>query len=408
MISIPEKPFPGYKWRWATVTCTESLNEPPVLLGVLRAMEQFEGRAPSDPDFNEALKVVQLNTHARVKLAKSDPTRNLIRNSGQYWKAVGLIEDSTGRIQLTTFGKQVATGEIGPVEFAATVIKTLELPNRRIDADWRSWDAANLTLKPLELILSILVDLNKTRGEDEAYITPDELAKIVIPLAGANAPLGDYLEALTLFRRHQLSLEGWPDCAPRANDLRMAREFLLFLHNYGFCRLIPGSTNKEDRYVLCEGQVSGISDLLTFKLGLESSAAVTTRLRQGGISGTVERQRYLAEVTARPQQQAFRKNVLAAFGSSCLVTGVSMATVVEAAHIVPVSSKGSDAVSNGLCLRADIHLLFDSGHLRITQNGEISLSALARCAENYRVLPRRVTLPDFVSREALHWRWRYL
>ena len=32
---IPKKPFDDFKWKWATLAPTESINDPVVLLGVL-------------------------------------------------------------------------------------------------------------------------------------------------------------------------------------------------------------------------------------------------------------------------------------------------------------------------------------------------------------------------------------
>lgn len=32
---VPRKPFQQFKWKWASVQCTEGINNPIVLLGVL-------------------------------------------------------------------------------------------------------------------------------------------------------------------------------------------------------------------------------------------------------------------------------------------------------------------------------------------------------------------------------------
>ena len=39
---IPQKPFPDFKWQWATFAPTESINDPVVQLGVLFRMEKLE------------------------------------------------------------------------------------------------------------------------------------------------------------------------------------------------------------------------------------------------------------------------------------------------------------------------------------------------------------------------------
>lgn len=53
---IPQKPFPEFKWQWATFAPTESINDPVVLLGVLFRMEKLEGRYRfSSEEFNQEL-----------------------------------------------------------------------------------------------------------------------------------------------------------------------------------------------------------------------------------------------------------------------------------------------------------------------------------------------------------------
>ena len=39
---IPTKPFTDFKWKWASLQCTEGLNDPVVLLGILFRMRKLE------------------------------------------------------------------------------------------------------------------------------------------------------------------------------------------------------------------------------------------------------------------------------------------------------------------------------------------------------------------------------
>ena len=39
---IPKKPFKDFKWKWACLQCTEGINDPVVLLGVLSRMRKLE------------------------------------------------------------------------------------------------------------------------------------------------------------------------------------------------------------------------------------------------------------------------------------------------------------------------------------------------------------------------------
>ncbi len=407
----PRKPFPGYKWRWATLTPTEGLNEPPIYLGVLRVLEQNQGKAPSSPDISEALLEIERETRGRVetslRLHRSE-SRNLIRNSGQYWKALGLLTDARGKVELTDLGTRLARGGITKDEFSALTIKTLKLPNRNIQNDADEWERAELEIRPLQLILEILEGLTQARGSDFAYLTPPELVKIVIPLAGTKAENREYLECLILFRDGRLDLSQWPDCSPAANDKRMAREFFLFLAHYGYCKKVPSTSASDEKFVLEAAATAEIDDLLSLDMDTITEGAIDQiRTTNSSAPAIAERRRVTAQVLLRPSQGRFRRDILQAYGAGCLLTGERIPEALEASHIIPVSNNGIDAIGNGICLRADIHNLFDAGHIRIATNGAIAYSEAMRLSTGYRALPATVAVPRFVLRESLEWRWKY-
>lgn len=136
---IPQKPFPSYKWRWLSVQPTESLLKPEIFLGVLRALEKCEGIAPSDQKVFDELLVVETETNSPVTLAR-DLERNLLRNSGQYWKGTGLLAPATGRIELTDLGHQVARGGVTQGEFAAIMVQQTVLSG--LHGSHHSWPVA--------------------------------------------------------------------------------------------------------------------------------------------------------------------------------------------------------------------------------------------------------------------------
>ena len=77
------------------------------------------------------------------------------------------------------------------------------------------------------------------------------------------------------------------------------------------------------------------------------------------------RDRILAEVVRRQGQGKFRQDLLKAYGGRCAVSGCAVEHVLEAAHIVPYRGRKSNVASNGILLRADLHTLFDLGHLSL-------------------------------------------
>jgi hypothetical protein len=393
---------------------TEGLNEPPIFLGILRLLGSNEGQAFGSPEITAGLRRVEEEVRGRVQtrmhLVRADPKRNLFRNAQQYWKALGLLA-SAGGVELTPFGRAVADGRIARDEFATTVVKTLELPNPSVEPpeEVREWEAYRLRIKPLELILTVMRDLGREGGAENAYLTRDELTSVVIPLAGDRRSTPDeYVSSITRFRAEKLNLNAWPDCVPGDNDARMAGEFLRFLAFYGFCSFEGDSLTRRTKLYLDMNQAGELSSLLLLRPNRdEGGLAVVNELRQAQGIDFVERQRVTREVLLRPKQARFRSAVLAAYQSTCLLTGERIPQVLEAAHIIPVEHRGDDTRDNGLCLRSDIHSLYDTGHIRMSQIGALTFSDAILASQNYRHLPRQVTLPPFLRRKFLEWRYNY-
>lgn len=406
---VPRIPFSTFKWQWASVQCTEGLNDPVILLGVLSKMNMFDGVSKySSVEFASELKKLEddLEDSVGINLSGRGGSRNLIRNSGQYWKAVDLIDSSKGKgvISLTPFGKAVATGNVSQSEFAAITIKTLTLPNPRIqDEDQcRLWQTFHLEIHPLMLILDILQELKKA-SDTSAYLTAYELIKIVIPLSSNHATIPDYAQFILAYRAGTIDISSWPNCCPGANDQRMAREFLLFLRHYGYLTVKEEKSRLYEKYFLNNVLNDEIDALRSIDNVFTTTVAITNN-QIVDIVGEIERKRVITTKLSRPYQARFRRNILNSYGSECILTGVKMPEVLEAAHIKPVEYAGNDSIGNGLCLRLDMHQLFDTGHLQISPQGDIKLSA--RAFEEYgTIIPRSIDLPDFVNKEYVRWRW---
>ncbi|GAI27503.1 unnamed protein product, partial [marine sediment metagenome] len=121
----------------------------------------------------------------------------------------------------------------------------------------------------------------------------------------------------------------------------------------------------------------------------------------------VERERRLTSSISRSGQAKFRRDILRAFRCKCLFTKERLEAVLQAPHIIPVKHNGPDVVQNGLCLRADIHVLFDASHIRIHPSGDISYSDAIAGSISYAGLPAHLDLPTFIDRNALEWRLNY-
>lgn len=415
---IPSLPFPEFKWRWATLQCTEGLNDPVVLLGVLSSLYQCRGTKYNSERFTESLQTLQravADSGISVNLAGRTGDRNIMRNSGQYWKALGLIpsENNRGRIALTRFGEAVAERSISQADFAATTILSLTLPNPNIETSelCRKWRKAGISLHPLALILRCLIGLYDEIGIEGAFISVWELIHIIIPLSSTSGALvSDYVQFILLHRDGRLStISQWPDpTAGGANDGRMAREFLLFLANYGY--LVRKNTEEVSReneeYFINERVLDEIRTLLNEESIVHGTLlSMAEVLQRTSIIEDMERKRVRA-VQNRPNQAAFRRQLMER-NPRCIVTEVSLATVLEAAHIKPYAYKGQDNYTNGFMMRSDIHTLFDTGDLRISPTGEVSLSPRARMSYGETAIRRRIDIPDYINRSNLEWRWNY-
>ena len=69
-------------------------------------------------------------------------------------------------------------------------------------------------------------------------------------------------------------------------------------------------------------------------------------------------------------------NVRAAYSNRCAMTGLRLINgggrpEVQAAHIQPVASKGSDSVRNGVALSGTVHWMFDRGLISIGDDYKI-------------------------------------
>lgn len=77
----------------------------------------------------------------------------------------------------------------------------------------------------------------------------------------------------------------------------------------------------------------------------------------------------------RKGQSAFRQQVLRNYNYRCSILGECIVELLEAAHIQPYVDERSNHPQNGLCLRVDLHRLFDEGLISITERYTVKVSA---------------------------------
>lgn len=67
------------------------------------------------------------------------------------------------------------------------------------------------------------------------------------------------------------------------------------------------------------------------------------------------------EIEKAERDPLFKFNILKRFQGKCLITGLDVTEMLDAAHIIPVASGGTEHPQNGLLLSASVHRALDSG-----------------------------------------------
>ncbi|PXK57512.1 HNH endonuclease [Klebsiella variicola] len=98
-------------------------------------------------------------------------------------------------------------------------------------------------------------------------------------------------------------------------------------------------------------------------------------------------------VSIRRGQASFRKNLLLAYEGRCAISGTMVVETLQAAHIYPYMGQATNEVSNGLLLRADLHLLFDMGLIYLNNNFTVSVSEKLNKSEYYFYDGKKIYLP---------------
>ena len=74
-----------------------------------------------------------------------------------------------------------------------------------------------------------------------------------------------------------------------------------------------------------------------------------------------ERRKTKSAVERAERDPIFKFNILKRFEGKCLVTSLDVTEMLDAAHIIPVASGGTEDPNNGLLLSASVHRALDAG-----------------------------------------------
>lgn len=126
-----------------------------------------------------------------------------------------------------------------------------------------------------------------------------------------------------------------------------------------------------------------------------------------------------AIVRVRINQNFFRATVLAAYRYKCCITGLNIASLLNASHIVPWSRDTKNRVNprNGLCLNTLHDRAFDRGLLTISDDYTVIISSTAMDMSNIAVQDyltrydgKQITLPNkfMPDKELLKYHQTYI
>ena len=77
------------------------------------------------------------------------------------------------------------------------------------------------------------------------------------------------------------------------------------------------------------------------------------------------RERILRAVVTRRGRSKFRSTLISAYEGRCAITHCSVLEILDAAHVTPYLGSRTNAISNGMLLRTDVHTLWDLGLIAI-------------------------------------------
>jgi predicted restriction endonuclease len=97
----------------------------------------------------------------------------------------------------------------------------------------------------------------------------------------------------------------------------------------------------------------------------------------------------------RQGQSEFRLTLLKIYKYRCCISGSDAIETLEAAHIIPYLGPETNHPSNGLLLRADLHILFDLGLLAVnTETITIIVSSTLDNSVYAAISGMRLYIPD--------------
>jgi len=114
-----------------------------------------------------------------------------------------------------------------------------------------------------------------------------------------------------------------------------------------------------------------------------------------------------SEVERAERDPLFKFNILKRFEGRCLITSLDVTEMLDAAHIIPVASGGTEDPNNGLLLAASVHRALDAGLWAIHPK-TLKIETRPHGPDSLRMKLSRVDLAsssNLLNKEALDFRY---
>ncbi len=120
------------------------------------------------------------------------------------------------------------------------------------------------------------------------------------------------------------------------------------------------------------------------------------------------RETVFRQIKERRGQSKFRESLRQRYSDQCMITGLKLLDVLEAAHILPYRDTDDNDPDNGLLLRADLHTLFDLNLLGINPKSlEVKFHPKVMKTGYQKLDGRKLICSEYKPREsALKSRWK--
>jgi hypothetical protein len=164
--------------------------------------------------------------------------------------------------------------------------------------------------------------------------------------------------------------------------------------------ILLGYKKDENQGLALQNEYWGMSEISINTELLTATAIWTDDRKDNSYNATVDAEILIepavVERTKRWIAQTIRDTentkIVRALDLTCALTDEATPETLDVAHILEVSSNGSDSLSNCFLLRTDLHRLFDAGYLRFAENGNAYVAPGAAVSEEYKELISSKTL----------------